>query len=92
MKIAGCMVAWICSPRGMNIIGLSLVTLAALIMWIYPPNVAQVTDEGAPLLGFTANPTRESVASARYQKLLRRLGPAFLVAGFGLQLWAALRD
>jgi hypothetical protein len=81
----------ILAARSANITGLCLVTLAAVIMWFYPPEMTVVTDRGEPVVNFTGRTTPEAMKMARMQWYLRRIGPTLLVIGFALQLSAALR-
>ena len=79
------------NPASINIIGLVISTIAAALMYYVPPRgVTQYTDAGAPHATWTAAPTSNGKAIARRQKLLSRVSPILLAAGFALQLFAAL--
>jgi hypothetical protein len=78
----------------LNVVGLVLNTLAAVVMLIYPPQVSVRlhTPKGEAVFTLTGNATEEGRRIGRLQQWMSRAGLALLVAGFLCQLIAAIGD
>ena len=75
----------------LNVLGLVLTTVAAVLMYYYPPrNITQYTNEGEAQVQWVATATPQGRAKASRQARLSRAAPFLLAAGFVLQLVAAL--
>lgn len=74
----------------LNIIGLVLSTIAAGLMYYYPPRgIVQYTEAGAPQVNFIGNPVPGGKRASSQQRALSRLAPCLLAFGFLLQLISA---
>ena len=60
----------------LNLVGLVLNTIAAVLMVYFPPAVQRLTNEGE--------------AKIPFKQKMAKIGPQLLLAGFGCQLIAAL--
>jgi hypothetical protein len=78
------------TARCLNLTGLGIGLLAALIITFVPPSVRRYTKEGAGIFHFTVDPTKTTKMLGRIQWLLSYLGPALLVVSFLLQFIALL--
>ena len=79
------------SPSTLNILGLVISTLSALLMYYYPPrDTTQYSDAGEPQFNWVGQKVEGGEAKAQLQRRLSVASPAFLAIGFALQLWAAL--
>jgi hypothetical protein len=75
----------------LNIIGMSLTTIAAGMMYYYPPQgLRSFNRAGRPIFEFTDEPSPADTAKALRSKHLSRAAPAVLALGFGLQLLSAI--
>jgi hypothetical protein len=75
--------------RWLNIVGLVLNVIAAILLAFWPPRVQIYTEKGESPINFVGSPTFEGKRKATRQTWLFRLGPCFLGTGFFLQLIAA---
>jgi len=73
----------------LNVIGLSLGALAAVLMWVFPPRVQLYTDKGEPVVSFIGNATEQGLRRAKWQSMLSKISIPMLVMAFALQLPAA---
>jgi hypothetical protein len=74
----------------LNVSGLVLSTIAAVLMYYFPPRgLVQYTDDGQPQVSFVANPVQRGAQVARRQRILSRLSPCLLGLGFVMQLVSA---
>ena len=76
--------AWI-----LNVAGLIVSTVAAVLMYYFPPRVQLVTEKGEPVVTWTSNARPEKQSLGKWQARLSKVGPAVLVVGFLMQLTAA---
>ena len=74
----------------LNLVGLCLVTLAAGLMYVFPPRIPRFTEKGEPFVEWIENPSVQRVPFWKTQRFFSRLAPALLLAGFLFQLAAAL--
>lgn len=75
----------------MNIVGLCANTIAAGLMYYFPPRgITLYADDGSPIALWQASPSEEGRRKAKVHKSLSRSAPVLLAAGFGLQLVSAL--
>lgn len=74
----------------LNVAGLIVSTLAAALMYYFPPRLSQYTEKGEPISVWVANPTDEGKRIGPVQGRLAKAAPALLAFGFFLQLWAAI--
>lgn len=75
----------------MNILGLSLTTAAAILMYYFPARgITQYTTEGAAEVQWVNNATIDGKAKGVRQARLSRLSTFILALGFALQLIAAI--
>jgi hypothetical protein len=73
--------AWI-----LNIVGLAFNTIAAILMYYFPPRVQLFTEKGESLVMWLSNSNEKKAAIGKRQILLAKFGPALLALGFSLQL------
>jgi len=73
----------------LNVFGLVLSTIAAGIMFYYPPRVRAFTETGAETISWLNNPNPKNAAVGKRQIFFGKVGPALLGIGFLLQLSAA---
>jgi len=73
----------------LNVFGLIISTIAAAIMFYYPPRGRAFTEEGAEIGSFVNNPKPEYAALGKKQIIFGKVGPGLLGVGFFLQLLAA---
>jgi hypothetical protein len=73
----------------LNVFGLGINTVAAALMYFYPPAVTQFTAKGEPLINFFANPTEEGKRKGPWQRRLSRFALFLLGGGFLLQFLSA---
>lgn len=76
--------AWI-----LNVAGLIVSTVAAVLMYYFPPRVQLVTEKGEPVVTWTSNARPEKQSLGKWQARLSKVGPAMLAVGFLMQLTAA---
>lgn len=74
----------------LNVVGLSVSTVAAIVIYYYPPRVQLFTKKGEPVFTWVANPTPQGVSRGALQSRLSRLSPILLALGFILQLVATI--
>ena len=68
------------------IIGLLAATVAAALMFYFPPRVTLYTPKGEPIVTWVGSTTDHGSRIAKRQALLAKLGPGLLFSGFALQL------
>jgi len=73
----------------LNVVGLVISTIAAALMFYFPPRVQMYTEEGAAVFTWTNAPTEKGKAIGKRQIHLAKVGPFLLILGFFLQLVAA---
>jgi hypothetical protein len=73
----------------LNVAGLVLNTIAAGLMYYFPPRVQQFTEKGEAFLTFVSNPKEQKASVGKRQARLTKVGPGLLALGFGLQLVSA---
>jgi len=73
----------------LNVFGLIVSTIAAAIMFYYPPRGRAFTEEGAEAGSWINNPKPEYAELGKRQTILGKFGPALLGIGFLFQLLAA---
>lgn len=74
----------------MNVVGLFISTVAAVLMYYFPPRGVLYSETGEPVVTWVGDPTEEGMAKGRWQARISRLSPCLLALGFSLQLLAAL--
>lgn len=74
----------------LNLIGLTLTVVAALLMWYFPPRVASYNENGAQFVQWTNAPKPEKVKVGKLHARLARFAPLVLALGFLLQLPSAI--
>lgn len=75
----------------MNIVGLCINTVAAGLMYRFPPRgITLYAGDGSPIALWQASPTSEGRRKAKVHESLSRSALVLLAAGFGLQLASAL--
>lgn len=74
----------------LNVAGLFLSTLGAVLMFFFPPIATQLTDKGEPLVPWVGAATPNGRRKARLQWWLSRGSVLLLLGGFLLQLGAAI--
>ena len=74
----------------LNIAGLFMSTLAAGLMYYFPPRVQLYTEKGEPHFNWVGNPTSEGTSRGKWQSRLAQGGPRLLFIGFALQLTGAI--
>ena len=74
----------------LNVIGLFIGLVAAILMYYCPPRVTQYTENGEPPINFVGNATGEGKRRGTWQLRLSRVAPCLLAVAFLLQLIAAL--
>ena len=72
--------------HSLNVAGLLIGFLAALLMAVFPPRVRQYTAQGAPIWSFTGEPSRK--LWGRFQCGISIAAPLLLGLAFLLQLIA----
>jgi hypothetical protein len=78
------------TPWFMNVLGLCIGVIAAVLMYYFPPRVIAYTENGAQVFTWTNEPTPEGKQHAAWQTRVSRAAPWLLALGFVLQLLAAL--
>lgn len=73
----------------LNVLGLIVSTIAAVIMFYYPPRVRAFTEEGSENISWINNPKPEYAPRGKRQIYFGKVGPGLLGIGFFLQLSAA---
>jgi hypothetical protein len=73
----------------LNVIGLVLATIAAVLMSFFPPRVRLYTEKGESFTQWTSDAKEEKRSLGMWQARLSKSGPVLLVVGFVLQLIAA---
>jgi hypothetical protein len=73
----------------LNVAGLSIATLAAVLMGFYPPRARMFGAKGEEYGQWVNNPNPKNVGRGKRQIFLSQSGPWLLAAGFLLQLIAA---
>jgi hypothetical protein len=73
----------------LNVFGLGMNTVAAALMYFYPPTVTQFTAKGEPVIDFVANPTEEGKRKGARQRCLSKFALFLLGGGFSLQFLSA---
>ena len=71
---------------GLNVLGLSLSTIAAALMYYFPPRTIQYTEKGEPDVTWIGNATIAGKRIGKWQIRLSRLSPWLLAVGFLMQL------
>lgn len=74
----------------LNIVGLTLSTVAAILMYWFPPSIIQFTDRGERQVQWTGPETLEGKKHYARQRCWSRVSVLLLALGFFLQLLAAL--
>jgi len=74
----------------LNITGLFMSTLAAGLMYYFPPRVQLFTDKGEPHFNWVGNPTSDGAFRGEWQSRLAKAGPRLLFIGFAMQLAGAI--
>ncbi len=77
-------------PLLLNVAGLAISTVGALLIFYFPPRLLMVTDKGEKAITFVRNPDPASAALGKRQTRLSRFGPAMLALGFTVQMVAFL--
>ena len=73
----------------LNVAGLIVSTVAAGLMYYFPPRVQLFTEKGEPIVTLTSNAKQEKQSLGKWQARLSKVAPAMLAAGFLMQLAAA---
>ena len=68
------------------VIGLLAATIAAALMFYYPPRVTPYTSKGEPQVSWVGSASEHGVRTSKRQAFLSKLGPGLLFSGFLLQL------
>jgi hypothetical protein len=74
----------------MNITGLSLNLLAAVVMFYFPPRMGSYDKGGRQVFTWMTDPRRGKWRIGTWQVRLAGIGPVVLFVGFALQLLAAI--
>ena len=74
----------------LNITGLFMSTLAAGLMYYFPPRVQLFTDTGEPHFSWVGHPTSEGASRGKWQSRLAKTGSCLLFIGFAMQLAGAI--
>ena len=74
----------------LNLAGLVTTTVAAALMFYFPPRVASYTQNGEPYVSWIGSVVEGKKRSGKLQLTLSKLSPLILCIGFGLQLIALL--
>ena len=77
--------AWV-----INAVGLAISTIAAVLMYYFPPSVILYTEKGEPHINFVGNSTEKGRRWGKWQLYLSKAAPWLLAFGFFLQLIAAV--
>jgi hypothetical protein len=77
-------------PVALNLIGLLVALVAALLMYYFPPRLLQYTEKGEPVINWVANPDEKKKAIGRWQMRASKYAPLLLCLGFLIQLIALL--
>ena len=76
----------------LNVFGLVLNTIAAVVILVYPPQVTRYTAKGEGVFTLVGNVTEEGRRIGRLQQWMSRAGLVLLAVGFFCQLIAAIGD
>lgn len=68
------------------IVGLLAATVAAALMFYFPPRVTLYTAKGEPMVAWVGSTTERGLRAGKRQEFLSKLGPGLLIVGFALQL------
>lgn len=74
----------------LNVAGLFIGLVAAILMYYFPPRVILYTEKGEPHVTWTSNATDEGKRRGKHQSRLSKAAPCLLAIAFILQLIAAL--
>jgi len=74
----------------LNMFGLAVGMVAALLMYYFPPRVQIYTETGSGALTLTNQPTDKGKRVGKRQAFLAKAAPIALTLSFALQLSAAL--
>ena len=74
----------------LNVLGLVVTTLAASLMWLYPPRIAYYTEKGAPHIQWVNSSLPAKATIGKWQMRLSKTAPVLLCIGFALQLPSAV--
>jgi hypothetical protein len=74
----------------LNLLGLIIATLGAVLMYWYPPIISQYTPDGRSIIPFAAEATEASKRLAKWQNIYSKSGPVLLALGFLSQLSALI--
>ena len=78
------------SPASINLLGLAAGTLAAVLMYYFPPRgITQYSDAGEPHFTWVGSKVPGGESRARLHAFMSKVSPALLAVGFALQLWAS---
>jgi len=61
-------------------------TIAAALMFYFPPRVVLYTEKGEPEASWVGNTTEPGKRLGKRQAFFSKLGPGLLILGFALQL------
>jgi hypothetical protein len=75
-----------------NVAGLAIGTLAAVLMYYFPPRVRMYTEKGEAIVSWIGAPTEEGKRLGKWQAFLAKAAPVLLGLAFFLQLVAAFWD
>ena len=73
----------------LNVFGLFVGMIAALLMYYFPPRVQAYTEPGAKVFAWSTDPSEEGKRKAKHQMLLANAAPIVLGLSFALQFFAA---
>ena len=73
----------------LNISGLLVGFVAAVLMYYFPPRITVYTEEGAPHVFWIGEATEEGRRKGKHQRGLSKAAPLLLATAFLLQLMAA---
>lgn len=78
------------SPASINLLGLAVSTLAAVIMYYFPPRgITQYTDIGEPHFTWAGSKVPGGESRAYWHGIMSKVSPAVLAIGFALQFFAS---
>jgi hypothetical protein len=77
-------------PVALNLIGLLLALVAALLMYYFPPRLLQYTEKGEPIVNWFGNPDEKKKTIGRWQMRASKYAPILLSFAFLLQLIGAI--
>ena len=74
----------------LNVAGLGLTTVAAMLMYFFPPAVISYTAKGEGAVTFVGNPSEEGKRIGIRQRRYSKAAILLLAIGFALQLVSAM--